>query len=616
MAAARQSAASRSAARRCRRRPRRSGCAPTCRRTIAFDSLPFGTRGGTAIRYHFPLDAEYVDQGRTARRAAPTRTSSRSASTASASSSSRSTAAGPGRRPVSAYDAPDDALEVRVPVKAGPRVVGVDVRQEDRRARRRRCASRSTRRMPKAATAFAAVGGQRHDHRARSAPTGVERHAEPAADLHLPAGRAARPKRRARDRFSRRSRAAPIGGRSTDAELAGAARLLRRWPRDRRVRRRHRTGAAAPARQPGVPVPRRVAIRPGVAPGAAYPAQRSRARVTAVVLPLEQHSRRRAAGRCGQGHAERTGGARAAGAADARRPALRGARRATSPASGCICARSRARSPNVYLFPNFDENLRQDFRRETELFFESILRENRSVLDLLTADYTFVNERLAKHYGIPNVYGSHFRRVTIADDESARPARSGQHPDRDLARRPDDGRSAAASGSWRTSSARRRRRRRRTCRRFTSRRTTAKVLSMRERMEQHRANPVCASCHARMDPLGFALENFDAIGQWRTRDGRTSRSTRRRCCPTARSSRVRRGCEDAARPVPSSSSTAIDREAADLRAGPRARALRCCRRSGRSCETRRASDYRFQSLILGVVNSVPFQMRRTPGGAG
>ena len=83
----------------------------------------------------------------------------------------------------------------------------------------------------------------------------------------------------------------------------------------------------------------------------------------------------------------------------------------TSPASGSTCATCRRRSPDPQLFPDFDESLRQAFRRETELFFESILREDRSVLDLLTADYTFVNERLARHYGIPNVNGSHFRRV-------------------------------------------------------------------------------------------------------------------------------------------------------------------------------------------------------------
>ena len=101
--------------------------------------------------------------------------------------------------------------------------------------------------------------------------------------------------------------------------------------------------------------------------------------------------------------------------------------------------------------------------RETELFFESIMREDRSVLDLLNADYTFVNERLARHYGIPNVYGSHFRRVTLQQRRAPRPARPGQHPDGHVVSRTARRRCCAASGSSRTSSARRRRRRRRTC---------------------------------------------------------------------------------------------------------------------------------------------------------
>jgi hypothetical protein len=179
-------------------------------------------------------------------------------------------------------------------------------------------------------------------------------------------------------------------------------------------------------------------------------------------------------------------------------------------------------SPDVYSFPNFGDNLKQDLRRETEMFFQSILRENRSVLDLLTADYTFVNERLAKHYGFPNVYGSHFRRVKIAD-----PNRRGLLGQGSILTVTSlaDRTSVVGRGKWilenilgappppppmvvpplpeRESKA------------------EGKILTLRERMEQHRANPTCASCHARMDPLGFALENYDATGQWRTRDGST-----------------------------------------------------------------------------------------------
>jgi mono/diheme cytochrome c family protein len=179
----------------------------------------------------------------------------------------------------------------------------------------------------------------------------------------------------------------------------------------------------------------------------------------------------------------------------------------------------RSAFPDSREFPNFDDQLRQGFRRETELFFDSIIREDRNVLDLLTADYTFLNERLAKHYGVPNVYGDHFRRVAVTDE--ARKGLLGQgsiltvtsHADRT---------SPVVRGKWILD---------------TllgaappppppnvpplkEKKDLARPMSMRQRMEEHRANPVCASCHRVMDPLGFALENFDAVGAWRSRDGR------------------------------------------------------------------------------------------------
>ncbi len=177
--------------------------------------------------------------------------------------------------------------------------------------------------------------------------------------------------------------------------------------------------------------------------------------------------------------------------------------------------------PNSLEFPDFDDNLRQAFQRETELFFRSILREDRNVLDLLKADYTFLNERLAKHYGVPNIYGSHYRRVTLTDD--ARKGLLGKgailmvtsHADRT---------SPVVRGKWvldnllsapvppmpnnvppLNEDANR----------------GGKILTMRERMEEHRKNPVCAACHKIMDPIGLSMENFDAVGAWRTRDGGT-----------------------------------------------------------------------------------------------
>jgi hypothetical protein len=172
-------------------------------------------------------------------------------------------------------------------------------------------------------------------------------------------------------------------------------------------------------------------------------------------------------------------------------------------------------------FVDFDDNLRRAFERETELFFESVMRENRNVLDLMSADYTFVNERLAKHYKIPGIYGSHFRRVALADE--ARRGLLGKgailmvtsHTDRT---------SPVVRGKWvldqllgappppmpanvppLDENAQQ----------------AGRVLTMRERMEVHRRNPVCANCHKIMDPIGLAMENFDAVGSWRNREGGT-----------------------------------------------------------------------------------------------
>ena len=173
--------------------------------------------------------------------------------------------------------------------------------------------------------------------------------------------------------------------------------------------------------------------------------------------------------------------------------------------------------PDPVVFPEFDESLRAGFQAETELFFESILRENRSALELLTANYTFLNERLANHYGIPNIYGSQFRRVDADRSQPRRPAGPGQPADGNIVPQPDvcsterqvgtgksAGYSAAASAAQRAAA--------------RSDHRGSKQLTLREAMEMHRDNPVCASCHARMDPIGFALENYDGVGKWRAKD--------------------------------------------------------------------------------------------------
>jgi hypothetical protein len=176
--------------------------------------------------------------------------------------------------------------------------------------------------------------------------------------------------------------------------------------------------------------------------------------------------------------------------------------------------------PDKDEFPDFDDNLRQAMRRETELLFESMIHEDRNVLDLLTADYTFVNERLARHYGIPNIYGSRFRRVVVPSE--ARRGLLGQGSILTVTARADRT-SPVLRGKWILENLL-----------GTpppppppdvpplkENKERDKPLTMREQMEEHRANPACASCHKLMDPLGFSLENFDAVGAWRLSDAGT-----------------------------------------------------------------------------------------------
>jgi mono/diheme cytochrome c family protein len=171
--------------------------------------------------------------------------------------------------------------------------------------------------------------------------------------------------------------------------------------------------------------------------------------------------------------------------------------------------------PDTELYPEFDENLRDAMEQETKLFIAEQLRENRGVMELLTADYSFLNERLAAHYGIRNVYGSHFRRVTFAD--KTRGGLLGQSSLLTVTSYPNRT-SVTMRGRWLLASmlgapppppppdipA------------LKEAGVDGQPPSLRARMEMHRTNPACASCHRRMDPLGFALENFDALGKWRT----------------------------------------------------------------------------------------------------
>ena len=264
-------------------------------------------------------------------------------------------------------------------------------------------------------------------------------------------------------------------------------------------------------------------------------------------------------------------------------------------------------TPDMRIFPDFDDNLRQAFRKETELFFESIMREDRSVLDLLGADYTFVNERLAKHYGIPHIYGSRFRRITLGEESH----RGGLFRQASIltvtsyATRT----SPVIRGKWILSN-------------ILGvpppppppnvpeleeKKTSGKVLSMRERLAQHRTNAACAGCHSLMDPVGFSLENYDAIGRWRTaEDG----------VPIDASGKLFDGSsfngvgelQHALRPE-----LFVNTMTEKLLIFATGRGVEyydapAIRKIVREA---RAKDFKFSSLIHGIVNSKPFQMRRS-----
>ena len=266
-----------------------------------------------------------------------------------------------------------------------------------------------------------------------------------------------------------------------------------------------------------------------------------------------------------------------------------------------------ATGPVQSVFPDFDDTLRQAFRTETELFFNSIVREDRSAFDLLRADYTFLNERLARHYGVPNVKGPHFRRVTLGSD-SVRAGLLGHGSILTVTSYPDRT-SPVVRGKWilenllgtpppppipNVGELR-----------PTNR--DGSVLSMRQRMEQHRANPVCASCHSMMDPLGLSLENFDAVGRWRTLGESSARIDASGVLPDGTRfegpAGLRAALLSSDRFVPTVAEKLLTYalgRGLEPYDGPAVRAI--VREAGRD-------DYRFSSLVIGVVRSAPFRMR-------
>ena len=232
-------------------------------------------------------------------------------------------------------------------------------------------------------------------------------------------------------------------------------------------------------------------------------------------------------------------------------------------------------TPDMRLFPDFDDNLRQAFRKETELFFESIMREDRSVLDLLSADYTFVNERLAKHYGIPNVYGSRFRRITFPEGSvrggllrqgsvltvtsyatRTSPVIRGKWIlDNVLGVPPPPPPPDVPALKENTGGG-------------------GKNLSIRERMAEHRENPACSGCHQLMDPVGFSLENYDAVGRWRTVEDGKPIDVAGSLPDGSQVRRRYRASESIAEP-PREFRHHFYRKASYLRFGPRRGILRC-----------------------------------------
>jgi hypothetical protein len=270
-------------------------------------------------------------------------------------------------------------------------------------------------------------------------------------------------------------------------------------------------------------------------------------------------------------------------------------------------------TPEGVIYPDFDDNLRQAFRTEAEMFFDSVIREDRSAVDLLNADYTFVNERLAAHYGIPNVYGSQFRRVKLEGDLDVRRGLLGKGSF-ELVTSVADRTSPVQRGKW----------------------VLTNILgvippdpppnvpvlkesatgggaveqTMRQRMEEHRANPACASCHKMMDPIGFALENFDGVGTWRTKQlgqkldasGQLTDGTKIDGVVDLRQALVRYSPQFVRTVTEKLLTYALGRgvEYEDM---PVVRAI---------VKVAAPNDYRFSSLLMGIVKSEPFQMNRKP----
>jgi len=269
-------------------------------------------------------------------------------------------------------------------------------------------------------------------------------------------------------------------------------------------------------------------------------------------------------------------------------------------------------------FPEFDFSLRQSFQRETELFFSEILRSNRPVTDLLDSKFTFVNQRLAEHYGIPNVYGSQFRQIALTDPN--RGGLLGQGSILTVTSYPNRT-SVVQRGKWildnllgspppppppEVPN-------------LKAHGADGSLLTMRQQMEQHRANAVCAACHSRMDPLGFALENYDGVGKWRSKDaghvidpsGKLPDGTQFDGMPGLRQVLLTSRRDDFIATVAERLLTFALGRGLETSDRPAVRSI-VREASGAAGDDQSAAAPSFRALIGAIVKSVPFQMRRTP----
>ena len=266
--------------------------------------------------------------------------------------------------------------------------------------------------------------------------------------------------------------------------------------------------------------------------------------------------------------------------------------------------------PDPDEFPEFDESLRQAFRTETSLFFQNVFREDHSVLELLDANYTFLNQRLAQHYGIPNVYGPQFRKVTLTDPN--RGGLLGQGSVLTVTSYPNRT-SVVQRGKWILE----------TLLgtppppppmvvpELVPHAKDGRKLTMREQMEQHRADPVCASCHRRMDPLGFALENYDGVGRWRDKDSGNVIDASGKLpdgsafVGPAELKRIL---------VTTEKDEFISTATEKLLLYALGRGLEYYDQPAVRAISRQAAkdDYRMSALIAAIVKSTPFELRRTP----